>query len=263
MAFSVNMNAIQSGNRQDYATGGLQKNGVFGCVCDGHGTSKVINLIREMPMAVIAQSSNPIQDIFERVQASGDTTLSGSTATFVTMEMTDQVNVKVWHAGDSMVEVFINGIRIHQTIPHTLIDPNEIERTRSKVVLIEPKSVTFPITPTCIGFRNSPLGHYLNGDTKEMLVPSMALGHDNMTGMDPAFEEFMVDPSSTIRVVCVSDGVSDMLVDLHQGSASDITAEALRRWRQKWDLTDGKHTWHGQVFPDYDDVACVVCEYTP
>ena len=257
MNFSFDIHEIQSGSGQDYAVGGLLSEGVFGGVFDGHGTSKVINFIRGLNMAEIAQNISPIRNIYEAVKGSGDTTRSGSTATFV--KITKEF-VQVWHAGDSVVQVFIDGVNAYTSTSHTFNDPKEVARTRHLMASIDPVKAPFPITPTCIGYEVSPIGHYLTG---ESLVPSMSLGHNDMTEMAPYLHEIPIKPTSTVRVVCVSDGVSDMLVDLSKGTAADITTEALRRWRQPWDLTDGRYTWKNQSFPTYDDVSCAICEYKP
>ncbi len=257
MPFYFDAHEIQSGSGQDYAVAGELEDGCYGGVFDGHGTSKVIDFIRGINMAAVARQENPILNIYEQIKTIGDTTRSGSTATFV--KITNGI-VRVWHAGDSVVQVFIDGVCAYTSQSHTLIEPSEIARTRRLIREITQDKAAFPITPTCIGYKISPVGHYIAG---ESLVPSMALGHNDMTEMIPYLREIPITPTSVVRVVCVSDGVADMLVDLNRGTANDITTEALRRWRQPWDLTDGRYTWKNQSFPTYDDVSCVVCEYRP
>jgi hypothetical protein len=92
--------------------------------------------------------------------------------------------------------------------------------------------------------------YFISGDS---LVPSQSYGHNGATGFAPHKLVIPYKPTDRIRIVCVTDGVTDMKVDLSQGSAQDIAYEADRKWKQSWN-------YHGGIthYDTPDDISCVV-----
>jgi hypothetical protein len=101
--------------------------------------------------------------------------------------------------------------------------------------------------------RSSHVAHFSNGDT---LVPTMCLGHEGVTRFDPHKQVFHYKSTDQVRVVCVSDGVSDMKVDLATGTAEAIVREADRKWKQGWTYKG----FQGIKFQTGDDITAVVWE---
>ncbi len=240
----------QTGSGQDYAVSGYVGETQYICVCDGHGTSKCIDLIRELDFDEIASAINPAIDIFNKVQAGGDMFRSGATFTFA--RITGNV-IEIYNIGDSETHVFVNQQLIYNTDVHTFTNPAEIERTKC-LATYDKCSAPFPISANEIGNVLSPIGTF---NTGEQLVPSQSLGHNNMTGFAPCEKTITFKPTDKVRIVCGSDGVFDMWMPvIHKGTAQEIVTDAERQWRKNW-LYENQYTDFGGVI---DDISAAVWE---
>lgn len=242
----------QIGRGQDCARAGIVDDVHYAFVADGHGSSKCIDALREINLNELALSENPCDYVQARMVALGSTYKSGFTFAFARVRNN---TVQVWTVGDAEARIFFNGVLVHETTPHTFLNEVELARTASLVDFVEMTKAPFPVSPTRVELVPSPIGHFKNG---ENLVPSMAFGHDNVTGLEPAFYEATCD--GVIRVVCGSDGFFDMLIDgLDTKTADQLASEAAERWNQTWEFFDGKTTVRTTYGGGFDDVAVAIC----
>jgi len=84
------------------------------------------------------------------------------------------------------------------------------------------------------------------------------MGHNGATGFYPHKQVIPYKPTDRVRIVCVSDGVTDMQVHLDQGTATDIANEADRKWKKTWNYNGSP----GIKFQNVDDISAVVWENT-
>jgi serine/threonine protein phosphatase PrpC len=238
----------QTGSGQDYAFSGYVEDIQYIGVCDGHGSSKCIDLIRALDMDEIASAVNPALAIFKKVQDGGDMFRSGATFTFARITCT---TIDIYNIGDSETHVFINGQHVYTSDVHTFTNPNEIERTKEFATYDNSKA-PFPISATVIDDVLSPVGHF----KYEHLVPSQSLGHNNVTGHAPSIKSITFQPTDKVRIVCGSDGLFDMwMPPISTGTAEEIVEDAERQWRKKWTYC-GTQTNYDQI----DDISVAIWE---
>jgi hypothetical protein len=101
---------------------------------------------------------------------------------------------------------------------------------------------------------DSPRGLFQNGDS---FVPSQALGHNGVSGLEPGHFTLTFQPYDSVRVVCGSDGFWDML-PVTDGTAQELCLDALKRWKQKW-LFQGTLT----TFDAPDDISVSLLVHSP
>lgn len=242
----------QIGSGQDYAICGTAYGIPYAAVMDGHGSDQCIDFVRSLNFDDVMTSPDPAIFLHNLIKGSGDTFKSGFT--FTCARVVDDIRVQVWNVGDSETHVFgKNGEHIYKTPTHTFSNNDELERTRALCV-VNPVFAPFPISSTRIENILSPVGVFHTG---ENLALSMAYGHNNMTGFNPSFWE--MDVNGPFRIVCGSDGLHDMLVEL-TGSADEMVDEAARRWQMDWMYFDGKTTSMANYAGGYDDVSVAVIE---
>jgi len=239
------MVSLQNGSKQDLFVQGQVGDMHYLGVLDGHGGSSCIDFLRSLDFDFIASQPNPAQTLWDMTRHG----FHRSGATFTFARITDVI--EVWNMGDSLTQVFLND-DVYTSDIHTFLHPNEVERTQSLVAYLQHTTAPYPVSDTHIQDLPSIVGHYKTGDT---LVPSMCLGHNGCTGFAPHEMRIPFKPTDRIRIVCVSDGVTDMRVDLSKGTALDIAHEAERKWQQKWD-----YRGHSIAFAAGDDISCVVWE---
>jgi hypothetical protein len=241
---------IPNAKNQDFVGTGRIQDIDYLFAFDGHGTDKVIHQIRNMNMDDIATSHNPVLAVHEKLI--GDTYLSGATMSFARIQGN---RVESYNCGDSQVHIYLNGTRVHQSIPHTFTNLDEIKRTASRVTSIKPTKAPFPVSDTVIRDVLSPTGRFITG---EELVPSQSLGHNDMTGLAPEYFTVTVSPTDHLRIVVGSDGFWDMMVDPSKGTAKALTQEAHRRWMQTWTYESGGQTVRTDFGGDIDDIGVAV-----
>jgi serine/threonine protein phosphatase PrpC len=245
---NATMVSIQSGSKQDYFVSGQVGDMYYLGVMDGHGRHACIDYVRTLDFDLIASQPDPAQALWDNIQSSGNN-FAGSGCTFTFARITHLI--EVWNVGDSETHVYVNDLEFY-TESHTFHNPKEIERTKHLVHFIRP--TTAPKVTSAQDIQDLPsfTGYFNNGDT---LVPSQSMGHNGITGFAPHKLVIPYKPTDRVRVVCVTDGVTDMKVDLSEGNAFDIANEADRKWKQPW-MYKGLQL----KFPTGDDVSCVVWE---
>lgn len=243
------MVSLQNARKQDFFVQGQVDDMHYLGVMDGHGGDACINFVRTLDFDRIASQPDPAQALWDIVQAHD---FYGSGCTFTFARVTHVI--EVWNVGDSLTTVYIND-QVFTSEIHTFLNPKEVERTKTLVDTLEHK--TAPCVVSDIHIQDMPtiVGHFLTGDK---LVPSQSMGHNGCTGFDPHKMILSYKPTDRIRIVCVSDGVTDMNLDpdmLKLQSALYIAKEAERKWNKPW-LYKGIET----KFASGDDVTCVVWE---
>lgn len=224
---------------------------------DGHGNNSSINSVRNANMAEIMEAENPAQELQNIIDA--DKTTTGnmklrSGATFICAKMyenkkTDKVHLDILYAGDSVGVVILNEQHIFTTNPHTLNHSVQMMRLIKKGIV----SATDPFTIEQSGFELvnsdtlvSKKGRYIKLHTRcdrsgyMTMAPSNSIGHNGLYGsLDVDTEKFVFKKTDTIRVVLMSDGVSDVVdkkdtIFVEAKSPTDIVNYAHERWKQTW-----------------------------
>ena len=243
----------QLGSGQDYAVCGTVGNTRYVGVLDGHGNSRCIDFARSLDFNEVAAAPDPAIYLHGAVKSIGDTYRSGFTFTFARVTTRSETEfVEVWNVGDSETRVYLDGKAVYQTTEHNFLNESEIGRT-AHLCTVKAVDAPFPVSEDRIENKLSPVGQFYTG---EDLVPSMAFGHNDMTGMAASY--WAMKFSGSLRVVCGSDGFFDMLVPTETGSADELADEAARRWQKNWVYFDGKKTQLANFAGAYDDVAVAV-----
>jgi len=245
---------LQTGKGQDYVVCGHVKNIQYIAVFDGHGGYRCIDYVRSLNIDDIMISENPAWRLWQLVESAGNFYQSGTT--FTMARMIDNL-IEIWSIGDSETHVFINGEHVYETDKHTFNNPEEVERTKKIVDFIRPGKAPFPVSETRVENIESPIGYFKTG---ESIVPSQSLGHNGMTEFSPCFKQIYFNPTDKVRVVCGSDGLFDMLVNVNTGTATELSQEAERRWRKDWEYFDGKNTMKTNYGGVIDDISCAIWE---
>jgi serine/threonine protein phosphatase PrpC len=241
------MVSIQNGSKQDFFVKGQVGEMHYLGVMDGHGRNACIEFVRLLDFDFIASQPDPAKTLWDMTSGKN---FAGSGTTFTFVRITHVI--EVWNIGDSETVVYLND-QTFRTVSHTFHNPEELERTKSLVHYISKTTAPTVVSATEIQDLPSFTGHFKAGDK---LVPSQSIGHNNATGFAPHVQVIPYKPTDRVRIVCVSDGVTDMNVDLATGTAEDIAREADRKWKQGWTYKG----FHGIQFQNADDITAVVWE---
>jgi serine/threonine protein phosphatase PrpC len=249
---------VENGKGQDQPFHGETASGkrYFG-VCDGHGTNSVIRELRNMMkngrFADFMEETYPItkiaDDLVER-RICGMRESSGST---INLGILEGNTLKCMNAGDSVMFVFKNGLLVFKSLEHSASNIQEKNRLGNKV-LYRPVSTIKVVSETEIinGHAEYVL---LQGGTE--LAFTQALGHNNKAKPVPEVNEIIIDNADEIVVVCVTDGVTDMLIKntddtfreqdirmVYELSAEELKNKIMERWLQLWDMTTSDGVTH-------------------
>jgi len=258
------------GKRQDR----IYKGDNWIMVQDGHGSDACIQFLDTLDYQIIMQLENPAEEIHRKVEEKSHRyDESGSTLCFARI-LKERRCIEIVNVGDSQAEIYIDGSLVFRSNPHTRAQADLEELERAKLYehpLVPSKSgkTLKVLTPSHITYSSSPICIFRNG---KQIVPTMALGHENMTGFKPTKTYIPFLPGQKVRVCVYSDGVADMKIDGNAGDEYDmqtLTAQQLLdkfvdRWKQNWlyvadesKLEEGQETNMGG---DYDDVCVGVLE---
>jgi serine/threonine protein phosphatase PrpC len=249
---------------QDLAVHGKYNKGYYIGVFDGHGTSECIEILRRLDYSIIANDPLRIID-----HTSSWLYNSGSTMNFTTIQKEDEIIVTNYNAGDSECIIFVNGKLVFESVSHTLTKPGE--RQRLAPLLKEVRPVTGAWSPIPLSARRMTVhrSDISNFKTGESIVPTMALGHNNMTGFDPDIVTMRFKLTDNVRIISGSDGFWGMVVkSLDEDKLKTFTLEQLidfaeKRWRQEWEYAadiNKPDSIEITRFPGYDDIAVCIWE---
>lgn len=257
---------------------------------DGHGNSTSINAVRKADFQTIMATENPaleLQKVIDNDKTSADNKLR-SGATFIAAKMYeneagDKLHLDISYAGDSIAVVICNGEHIFTTEPHTYKHSVQMMRLIQKGVV----SASDPILYERLTFELvnsdtliSKQGKYIKLHTKKdtydgylTMAPSNSIGHNGLYGsLDIDTAKFIFKKTDSVRVVLMSDGVSDVVdekdkIFVEAKTPTDIVNYAHDKWRQTWncivenDLSKIIRT----VFPKdgYDDCCAAIMDRKP
>jgi hypothetical protein len=262
----------QMDKKQDLGVHGVYEKGYYIGAFDGHGTDDCIRILRQLDYSVIA--NDPVS-----IKKETDSWLynSGSTMNFTTIEMNknhenpknheNEIIVTNYNAGDSECMIFVNDKLVFESVPHTLLRPGERDRVRPFLQNIRPITgawAPIPLSDRRMTVHRSDISNYKTG---ESLVPTMALGHNNMTGFDPDINVLRFKSTDHVRIVSGSDGFWGMIVKtldeprLKTAKLEELVDFAEKRWKQEWEYAgdiqkpDNIEMTH---FPGYDDITVCI-----
>lgn len=255
----------QMDKKQDLGVHGVYEKGYYIGAFDGHGLNGCINILRQLDYAVIA--NDPV-----KIKKATDVELynSGSTMNFTTIEMNkndDEMIVTNYNAGDSECMIFVNDQLVFESVSHTLTRPGERERLRPFLQDVKPTTgawAPIPLSDRRMTVHRSDISNYKTG---ESLVPTMALGHNNMTDFVPDINTMHFKRTDHVRIVSGSDGFWGMIVKtldeprLKTAKLEELLDFAEKRWRQEWEYAadinkpDNIEMTH---FPGYDDITVCI-----
>lgn len=256
---------------------------------DGHGNNTCINVVRKANMGEIMATENPAQELQNLIDA--DKTASPniklhSGATFICAKMyemgVDSIALDISYVGDSIGIVTLNGQHIFTTEPHTLKHAKQMMRLIKKGIV----SASDPIIARDRSFELvnhdtliSKIGEYIKLITDQdsaghvAMAPSNSIGHNGLYGsLDIDTVSLKFKKTDTIRVVLMSDGVSDVVdsrdtIFVEAKSPTDIVNYAHERWRQLWNYSSETNFANVRQtkFPanGYDDCCAAMIERKP
>ena len=186
---------------------------------------------------------------------------------FTTIEIEDEIIVTNYNAGDSECIIFVNGNLVFESLSHVLTRPGERERLRP--FLNDHKPITpawspIPVSEIRMTVHRSDISNFKTG---ESIVPTMAIGHNNMTGFDPDVNKLCFKKTDHVRIVSGSDGFWGMIIkDLDQYRLKHFTLEQLldlaeKRWKQEWEYVgdiNQPNKFELTRFPGYDDITVCI-----
>jgi serine/threonine protein phosphatase PrpC len=261
-SYTIGSLCKQMDKGQDLAVHGKYNKGYYIGAFDGHGTSECIQKLRALDYSLIANDPLRIID-----HTSSWLYNSGSTMNFTTIQVEDEIIVTNYNVGDSECIIFVNGKLVFESVSHTLTRPGERQRIMPMLRRMNPVTPAWapiPLSDRRMTVHRSDISNF---DTGESIVPTMALGHNNMTGFDPDIETMRFKLTDHVRIVSGSDGFWGMIVKtLDEDKLKTCTLEQLvdlaeTRWKQEWEYAaDIKKPDSIELtrFPGYDDIAVCV-----
>ena len=249
---------------QDLAVHGKYDKGYYIGAFDGHGTSECIQILRSVDYSVIANDPLRIID-----HTSSWLYNSGSTMNFTTIQVEDEIIVTNYNAGDSECIIFVNGQLVFESVSHTLSRPGERKRIAPMLRIMHPVTPAWapiPLSDRRMTVHRSDISNF---NTGESIVPTMALGHNNMTEFDPDIVTMRFKLTDHVRILSGSDGFWGMIVkSFDENKLKTFTLEQLadlaeKRWKQEWEYAaDINNPENIEItrFPGYDDIALCIWE---
>lgn len=241
---------------------------VCGAVFDGHGSDMCINAIRRSAVPIktlMTYCLDPISHIHDMLQQNKYIDIhSGSTANYARLSLT---SVDCASVGDSSTLVFINGFLVYDFVPHNMKNPAEVARLAEKgVVLLQDSYMKLLGENRIIQATDGARAHFTKSGLR--LVPTMSLGHKNVTGMSIEYKHIDFEETDSVRVVMMSDGVRDMLyldglndnIAIRTMTAEQLVGVANERYRQSWTMVHNGKDYANQKIPadQWDDCSVVI-----
>jgi len=250
--------------------------------CDGHGTDHIINILRELNWEYIMARDDSLKLVLDIIdshwkQCPGSRYAS-SGATYMEAKIFKN-RIETCAVGDSKIMVFMDDKLCYENTEHNIFNPLEQVRIQHRIIKTN-VVVPFVLTPSNI---TGVTKHYHVFEDGTNLAMTQALGHNRITGIQAERKVIPFGSENKMRVLLMSDGVSDMLSSepkyyqqdlqlLAHLSADEITNFAEQRWKQDWHLYEKKEdelfTHYSFATPNsrrsgFDDVMVVVCDILP
>jgi serine/threonine protein phosphatase PrpC len=262
----------QNGKGQDQPFSGKTASGkqYFG-IWDGHGSNGVIGELRAMmkngKLANFMERETPIEDISEdllnrKIVIRGES--SGSTMNCGILENNI---LTCMNCGDSRMFLFRNGELIFKSEEHYWNNSKEKDRLGHLVSYDKSQDIKVISEKEMIAVYSE----YVRMKNGNQLASTQAIGHNNNLKPAPDVFRFEIEPTDEIVAVCVSDGVTDMLIYdeednireqdirmMYEYSAEKLKDTIQERWLQPWDMItmNGiRHTGCGYSKSQCDDIG--------
>jgi serine/threonine protein phosphatase PrpC len=239
-----------NGKGQDQPFSGETASGkqYFG-IWDGHGTNNVIGELRAMmkngKLADFMDHETPIEDISEDLlnrKIVGKNESSGSTMNCGILENNI---LTCMNCGDSRMFLFRNGELIFKSEEHFWNNSKEKERLGDSVKYDKSQNIKVISEKELVAIYSE----YIRMENNNQLASTQAIGHNNNLKPVPDVCQFEIKPTDEIVAVCVSDGVTDMLIYdeednireedirmIYEYSAEKLKDAIQERWLQPWDM---------------------------
>jgi serine/threonine protein phosphatase PrpC len=220
-------------------------------IWDGHGTNSVIYALRDImrsgKLDEFMDSESPIQTITNYLLEKRVCRIYESSGATMNFGILSDNLLTFTNCGDSRTFVFRNGNLIFESEDHNSRNEKERKRLEGKVKYTPSQCLRMISEKKLIGAPAEYI-HYPDG---RQLAISQAIGHNNVTGIDPSVITIVVESTDEIVALCVSDGVVDMLLKdendeikeedlqmLYSFSAEELKNKIMSRWLQSWDMTN-------------------------
>ena len=251
--------------------------------CDGHGGNQIINLLRSLNWDLIMKQDNTLQEVIKIIDRCGFQYQSTG-ATYMEAKIFKD-RIETCSVGDSKIMVFMDDKLCYESTEHNLFNESEKERLQPHIdehtmIVEDVPTIPHVLTPHNITTQTK---HYYNFNHTYKIAMSQSLGHNNVSGINPERKIISYTPQNKIRVVLMSDGVTDVISsepeyyekDIHSLSVlpcSEIASLAEQRWKQEWHYyvkkDDETFTPFCFATPNssrsgFDDVLVVTCDIYP
>lgn len=224
---------------------------------DGHGRNETIHAIDKMPLEEIAKLQYPLAEILRLLDVrarelvkSNKNGLNSTGSTYILTRVYANRMV-INYCGDSEVMVFKNGVKVLETIPHNVYNPTEMTRIQAICHLNTPEkggdlSLLSKDTITMVESNRLKLHNPNTFEHENTLAPTMALGHNRLTGYDfvdgveGAIPDYIVEFDETDEIVLVqgTDGLWDMVIKDDPDDINDLltldAVELVKKYRDRW-----------------------------
>ena len=273
----------QMGKGQDHCIhGSTVYNGIYikyAAVFDGHGSSDVINFIRNIStdkMEKIMATECPITTMFHYVNECIKLSDKSSGSTMCVARIFSK-HIEIINSGDSQAIVYKNDKIEFISDSHDALNDTDLERVKKmqhfdhlnhadNIKMIDEHTL-------CV--RDA---FYIVYDNNTCLICSQCLGHNGITGIKPDKTIINYTEEDNIRVLLGSDGLFDMIIkekfndgyleqdllDIIDLPGGVILNRAIKRWMQPWSVCDlnniSEKEFHQFEKQDCDDVCLVIID---
>lgn len=249
--------------------------------CDGHGSNQIINLLRSLNWDLLMKQDDTLQEVIKIIDRCGFQYQSTG-ATYMEAKIFKD-RIETCSVGDSKIMVFMDDKLCYESTEHNLFNSAERERLQPRMddhsmTIEEVHTIPYILTPDNITTQTK---HYYNFNHTYKLAMSQSLGHNNITGVDPERKTIPYTPQNKMRVILMSDGLSDMICSvtelvyyekdlslLSSLSSRELALFAEQRWKQDWHFYVKKEDELFQPYcfatpgsrSGFDDVLVVTCD---
>lgn len=233
------------GKGQDFVVFGKGDGFDWGVLLDGHGSNICIRLLRSLNWQSIMTSENPWKTLHDIIHAAPFINIKYTGSTLLMLRAYSD-RLETLSVGDSGLVIYKNGAMVYKSTEHNSKNDSEVERLKSRNVFFEEsREVPFLISSTSMRMKIPDYTKFENG---EIIAPTQALGHCNITGYAPETHTEYFAPEDEMRCVLYSDGFGDMFLfeadeegerlnderDILTMTAEELAKKAVARWEQLW-----------------------------
>lgn len=274
--------AIKQGrSKQDFYWACSNREGDIMILCDGHGSNRVIDIVRnydfskylcdsttksgisDLNPCTIIKDLQRITNVSEKINFIPVTKSSGST---ITIAIYYQNIIKIAWMGDSQALLLKDGKQVFITNQHNSEeDPEGLLGKNLKTEYVchqTPDGNMTQMVKPYIDYSDP------SKNIHDICAVTRALGHDNRTFNKPDYKEIKIDSVSDWKLILATDGMYDVLGNtiedhaiLWSKNAQEICDIAAYRWSSEyvWNFIPINHPPFQTQFSegDADDIAII------